>query len=257
MSIHKYIKVIFKYAISREYISENPVDKVKTPKQGVEVGKIKTYTQEELDMFEKRFSSTNLLSAFKLGRALGARCGEVFGFLWSDVDWDNHTITVNNQLVYEDGMWCMRNLKSTSSYRVIEIQDSLYDYLKVLKATQEQQKAELGVAYADTKVAIDKGRNKPKEIAYNLSFINIKPDGGLLTPDSEKVLGRIARNELNCNFKFHNLRHTHASWLAEKGVPVIVVKARLGHSKIETTLKYYNHLTDGMRKNLLDTLNSI
>lgn len=78
----------------------------------------------------------------------------------------------------------------------------------------------------------------------------------LLTPDSQKVLGRIARDELSCNFKFHNLRHSHASWLAEHNVPIVVTKARLGHSKEETTLKYYTHLTQGMRENLLNTLNS-
>lgn len=256
MSLHKFIKVLFKFAISREYISENPVDKVKTPNQGVEEGEIKTYTQAQLDTFEERFASTNLLSAYKIGRALGVRCGECFGLLWSDINWDKHTIKINKQLVYEDKMWTLRNTKTPASIREIELQDSIYNYLKELKTVQEQKKAELSVAYADTKVAIDKGRNKPKEIVYNLSFINIKSDGGLLTPDSEKVLGRIARDELNCNFKFHNLRHTHASWLAEKGVPLVVIKTRLGHSKIETTQKYYQHVTKGMRENLMDTLNS-
>ena len=257
MSLHKFIKVLFKFAISREYMSENPVDKVKAPLRGVEEGEIKTYTQAQLDTFEERFASTNLLSAYKIGRALGTRCAETFGLLWSDINWDKHTIKINKQLVYEDKMWTLRNTKTPAGIREIDLQDSIYNYLKELKTTQEQQKAELGAAYADTKVAIDKGRNKPKDIAYNLAFINIKPDGDFLTPDSEKVLGRIARDELNCNFKFHNLRHTHASWLAAKGVPVVVLKARLGHSKIETTLCYYTHVTDDMRENLMNTLNSI
>lgn len=157
--------------------------------------------------------------------------------------------------MYEDKMWTLRNTKTKSSIREIELQDSIYNYLKELKVTQEQQKAELGTAYRETRVAIDKGRNKPKDIATNLDFINVKPNGELLTPDSEKVLGRIARAEMVCNFKFHNLRHTHASFLAEKGLPVVVVKARLGHAKVETSLRYYQHVTDGMRENLLNTLN--
>lgn len=256
MSLHKYIKVLFKFAISRQYIVESPVDQVKTPKRGVEEGKIKVYTIYELDKLEERFKSTNLLTAYKIGRALGVRCGECFGLLWSDINWDKHTININKQLVYEDKMWTLRNTKTPSSIREIELQDSIYNYLKELKVTQEQQKAEMGVAYHETRVAIDKGRNKPKEYATNLDFINIKPDGSLLTPDSEKILGRIARDELGCNFKFHNLRHTHASFLAEKGLPVVVVKARLGHSKVETTLRYYQHVTDGMRENLLNALNS-
>ena len=81
MSLHKYIKVLFKFAISRQYIVKSPVDNVKTPKQGVEEGEIKVYTIAELDKFEERFKSTNLLSAYKIGRALGVRCGECFGLL--------------------------------------------------------------------------------------------------------------------------------------------------------------------------------
>ena len=153
-------------------------------------------------------------------------------------------------------MWTLRNTKTPSSIRDIELQDSIYDYLKELKVTQEQQKAEYGVAYSETKVAIDKGRNKDKEIVTNIDFINVKPNGELLTPDSEKILGRIARNEMGCNLKFHNLRHTHASWLVEHNVLMFVTKTRLGHSKEETTQKYYTHLTKGMRENLLNTLNS-
>ncbi|MEG1577380.1 MAG: tyrosine-type recombinase/integrase, partial [Oscillospiraceae bacterium] len=104
-------------------------------------------------------------------------------------------------------------------------------------------------------IAVDMGRNKPKEIREDLELVNLKSNGELLTPDSEKFLGRISRKELSVNFKFHNLRHTHASWLAEHNVPAIVAKKRLGHSKEETTLKYYQHITQGMRSDLLEKLN--
>ena len=67
---------------------------------------------------------------------------------------------------------------------------------------------------------------------------------------------QIAKKDCNISFKYHNLRHTHASWLAEHGVPAIVTKKRLGHSKEETTLRYYNHVTQGMRNDLLDKLNN-
>ena len=90
----------------------------------------------------------------------------------------------------------------------------------------------------------------------NLPFINIKPNSEILTSDSVKILGRIAKDEMNTNFRFHNLRHTHASMLAEKNVPMVVVKDRLGHTKEETTLSYYTHTTEGMKLNLLNTLNA-
>lgn len=256
-SIQKFMKVIWNFAFSREYMKVNIIDKVSIPAKGVEEGEIKIYTEEQLDTFEKRFSSTNLITSFKIGRSLGVRVAEAFGLLWSDIDWNKLTIKVNKQLVFEDKMWTLRNTKTEASIREIDLQQDIYDYLKELKTTQEQQKKELGIAYRKTIVAIDKGRTKKKEIVEDLDFINVKPNGELLTPDSEKVLGRLARNELNMNFKYHNLRHTHCSKLAELGIPAVVVKDRLGHSKIETTMKYYTHLTEGMRKNLVNSLNSL
>lgn len=40
----------------------------------------------------------------------------------------------------------------------------------------------------------------------------------------------------------HDLRHTHASWLIERGVPLPVIQIRLGHESIKTTVDTYGHL---------------
>lgn len=77
----------------------------------------------------------------------------------------------------------------------------------------------------------------------------------MLTFDCVKILEHIARNELNLNFKFHNLMYSHTSWIAANAIPVVVVNARLGHSKIESILRYYTHITDDMSVNLLTKLN--
>ena len=257
MSIHKFMKVLWFFAEEKLYLKENIILKVRTPKAGTEEGKIKIYTQEELDMFEKRFESTHSITAFKIGRALGVRSAECYGMLWSDISWENHTIKIDRQMVWEDNMWTLRNLKTKAAIRTIDLQDDIYNYLKDLREKQLADKERLGVAYRINRIAVDMGRNKPKEIREDLELINIKSNGEMLTPDSEKLLGRISRNELTTNFKFHNLRHTHASWLAEHNVPAVVAKKRLGHSKEETTLKYYHHITQSMRENLLETLNTV
>jgi integrase len=44
---------------------------------------------------------------------------------------------------------------------------------------------------------------------------------------------------------FHILRHTHASRLAMKGVPMHVIAAQLGHSSIKVTERHYAHLSPG------------
>ncbi|WP_308491005.1 tyrosine-type recombinase/integrase [Microbacterium terrisoli] len=40
----------------------------------------------------------------------------------------------------------------------------------------------------------------------------------------------------------HDLRHSHASWLIARGVPLPYVQARLGHESINTTVGVYGHL---------------
>jgi len=41
---------------------------------------------------------------------------------------------------------------------------------------------------------------------------------------------------------FHGLRHTYASRLAMKGVPLAVIAAQLGHADIRMVEKHYGHL---------------
>lgn len=40
------------------------------------------------------------------------------------------------------------------------------------------------------------------------------------------------------NFRIHDLRHTFASWLVQRGVPIYEVRSLMRHSSIETTEKY-------------------
>ncbi len=48
------------------------------------------------------------------------------------------------------------------------------------------------------------------------------------------------------NFRFHDLRHTCASWLAMAGVPILTIKEVLGHKDIRMTLRY-SHLSPDQR----------
>ncbi len=57
------------------------------------------------------------------------------------------------------------------------------------------------------------------------------------------------------NFRFHDFRHTVATRLVDKGVPLPVVKELLGHSKIETTMRYV-HTTETQKLEAIEVLNS-
>lgn len=57
------------------------------------------------------------------------------------------------------------------------------------------------------------------------------------------------------NFRFHDLRHTVGTRLAEKGVPVPVIKEVLDHSDIKTTMRYV-HTADEQILSAMNLLNS-
>jgi integrase len=55
-------------------------------------------------------------------------------------------------------------------------------------------------------------------------------------------------------FRYHELRHTHASWLIEQGAHAKAIQTRLGHSSIVVTMDTYGHLMPGMDEALAEGL---
>lgn len=55
------------------------------------------------------------------------------------------------------------------------------------------------------------------------------------------------------NFRFHDMRHTFASWLAIKGISLYTIKELLGHKTIEMTQRYA-HLSPDARFNAVEQI---
>ena len=55
------------------------------------------------------------------------------------------------------------------------------------------------------------------------------------------ALARAKEKGLTKKPRVHDLRHTHASWLMQAGVPLPVIQRDLGHEGIQTTVDRYGH----------------
>ena len=57
--------------------------------------------------------------------------------------------------------------------------------------------------------------------------------------------------------RLHDLRHTHATLLLAKGVPVKVVSERLGHASATITLQVYAHVMPGNQRDAAELFASL
>lgn len=218
---------------------------------------IETYTREEIDRMAKRLESTNLYTAFLCGYYLGVRISECFGMRWSDINWTNHTITIQRQLLMQSPHRVIAPCKTTAAKRTIEIPDKLYEHLKNLKKEQEENQKYYGTSYRNSEVVKVRMKKNQDDDLLGGNFINRQRNGQLLTTDSMKSWAVKIEAELGIHFKFHNLRHTHASFLAACNTPIPKLQHRMGHKKISTTSKYYfgkNEIADEKLKEALKLL---
>src|SRR5699024_6739114 len=69
------------------------------------------------------------------------------------------------------------------------------------------------------------------------------------------VVERYAKLAGNHRIKIHGLRHSHASLLISMGENPLIIKDRLGHEDIETTLGTYGHLYPNSNFEVANKLN--
>ena len=169
----------------------------------------------------------------------------------------------------ENKQWYFGPTKTFTSNRIIKIGDTLITILKKFQKKQMENKLKYGkyykMLYSQEEIINNKRLQRLFILPANISSGDLKQqnqicariDGNLLTTNGMKYVSKVVNYELNIDFKFHSLRHTHATLLIQNGANIKDVQTRLGHASIETTLDTYTHSTEDSSKSTVDLFEKI
>ncbi|MBT2812798.1 site-specific integrase [Staphylococcus coagulans] len=236
--------MIFKYAYDMKLIRVLPIEGIKRPK--------KKHTVEELEETEihKKFlekdelieflkvakydhSPQNSFEVFSTLAYTGLRAGELLALKWSDIDFENNTISItktyynpnNNKKKYQ-----ILTPKTDSSIGKISVDPKIITLLSEYKVNvQDKWKNEL---YVDNDFVYTDNNGYPLVIKKLQLWI--------------KAI--LKKTNINKNISTHSFRHTHCALLIEAGVHIKEIQERLRHKDINTTMNIYAKITNSYKK---------
>lgn len=287
-NILKVMKGSLKYAkVTAKLIQDNPAEDVKLPNMASdsEAEEIIILTKNDVNRILERFKDNpSTYYAILTAYYTGLRVSEVYGLTWDCIDFENKKLKVDKIAkkiekegkVSESGRkrgvrgksttkWYFGTCKTPTSYRTIDIGDTLLSALKEYKAWQEANEETYAELYTKQYLKPERtatNRNVQRLIPMqDMEFdiplertypVFIKENGEFRGSDTIKYASKVINYELGIQFNFHALRHTHATMLIEAGVPVKAVSDRLGHGNVRTTLETYVHVTERMKTDAVD-----
>ena len=161
----------------------------------------------------------------------GLRIGEVCGLKWSDINFNNNTLTIKRTILrvknpHNDNpktILIESIPKSASSIRTIPIHTFIISLLSKFKQDDD---------------------------FYILSKSTHKYDPRIMEDAFSRMLKRCNLRHVN----FHVLRHTFATRCIEAKVDIKTLSELLGHSSIEITLKTYVHSSTLLKEESINSL---
>ncbi len=241
----KMFYLIFGQAYSRNYIDVDTYNKlcvnkdirIHMPKMKVDDDiDIVAFSVEEIEQLDEYFSGSNAETAYLLGKCCGLRINECYGLKWENIDLEKGAITIDRQMQYQDGLIKLVSLKTRNSRRVVYMSDKLIEYFTQLKQQTEIHAKKLKAQRKQNSTYItDLDGSK----ISSLLLVNSLPNGKIQTVNSMKYHSCNIKSKLNIEFKFHYLRHTYGTRLAELNTPTHLLTNQMGHASGKVTEQYY------------------
>lgn len=224
-NINKHLSAIFGYAVKFHDLKDNPCSKVE--KMGkAKSGEMKIWAISDFNNFMSFVKDPVLHLGFNLLFWCGLRIGELLALTFGDIDTLNKTLTVNKSYQRIDGKDIITEPKTPKSNRIITISDSICEEIEYYKTLQYNP--------------------QNGDRVFNCTRFKF-----------EHAIKNICNRNNIDRIRLHDLRHSHASILIDKGMNIIAISKRLGHENPQTTLNVYAHILQSNESEIEDLLNTL
>lgn len=188
------------------------------------------WSSEEVSRFLAHVEGDRLAALYRLVLATGLRRSEVAGLRWEALDLDAGVLSVSSARVSVN-YGVREGAPKSNRSRTISLGSETIVAMRAHRRRQLEERMAWGEAWTDS------------------GYVFVTEDGQALHPQRLPILLR--RHALAAGvppIPFHSLRHTCASHLLRRGVPVWDVSRMFGHASIAITIDTYNDDVDGATK---------
>jgi integrase len=238
IKIHAILHRALAHALEVGLIGRNPADPIIVPKEPD--NEMKILDESQVSRFLIAAKESRFEALYYIAVTTGMRQMEMLGLLWSDLDWQNQTITVQRQLVRkkeDDKIFAPP--KTKFGKRVVALGSQAMEVLRAHYQRQQLDRQVAGKRWHET------GLIFTSTIGTPMMYRN-------LTRDFKAVLKRAS-----LDIRFHDLRHTAISLMLNHNVPLIVVSRRVGHANPSITLNKYGHLIPHMQEDAAQLMDEL
>lgn len=226
-NIHSVVNLLMRDAIKNDLISKNPASEISLPK--IPRQEMKIIPENKLqDFINSCYKVSEYANMIEFALLTGLRQSELIGVTFSRYNPYNYTLTIDRQYQHKKGFLSPKH----DVVRVIELNDRCVDI-------------------------IEEQRKKREENGFETDFVFFNKDGHhvphrTLAKHYKRIVKAIGLPEL----RFHDLRHTYATYSIISGTDIKTLQYNLGHASASFTLNRYGHTTDRAKRESANRLGS-